>query len=906
MAIDYGWQNRTVIGYHAKDSNTFGIVDKTLPILTKESDALFLITRDQFFTISTPQISNVLANFSRYTRYYDTVRLFSNVMLIPGLLIAFGYFLRQFGVFDSINIVKDFLASSISDILFGVSISSVFVLWHDYYKDKSHPVRLPKAEKIPLNDFEEIKNTGFKFGRYAHLEAISFVNELTLDIICRHTKKETINTARVLEELVGYPTIQEIFRRANIVIDNEVLAKNDVTQDTLPQYQSTTIRSFIIYALNEALLTSSLEIQPKHLLLALFNVFPVLKQILLSQNSSIDILREVVRYQSYEAEKKRSLSYFNPNIPYFRKGGVAESWIYGYTFILNNFTKNINNEILKDRDIYGIGHDEEIENLVSVLGKISNKNALLIGEPGVGKSSIMLGIAQRINRGDVPNQLKDKRILQFDINGLIAHSSKEKNIELLIAKSMQEMENAGDVILFIDEMQELIPAKAGESGHSLAGILLPYILNSKFPIIGTVNYSYYKKYFYSSESLRQSFTNIEVDEISAADAMQILETKISQIESNFVGIYITFPALISAVELAQRYTKERKLPSSAVQLLESACSWAQSSGVSLLTEEHVSKVLSNQKGISIGSVNAQESTKLMKLEESMRRRVIGQDMAVKALVEALRRAHTDIRSPNKPIGAFLFMGPTGVGKTHVAKVVADEYFGSVSNMIRVDMSEYKEISSVEKFLGGSSENSILGQTSISLIDKIKSNPYTVVLFDEIEKAHPQILDLFLQIFDEGRLTSTLGEVVDFTHSIIICTSNIGSLILLNSLEDSKTTWEEAKDRALIALRQSIKPELLNRFDKVLVFHPHSLENLSKISEILLQELAQRLREKSITLTWSNIIPQLIANKANQPGLGARPIKRYIQDNIEGNLAKELLEGNITKGEEITIKESWII
>ncbi len=905
MAIDYGWQNRTVIGYHSKDSNTFGLVDKTLPILTKESDALFLITRDQFFTISTPQISNVLANFSKYTKYYDTVRLLANVLLIPGLLIAFGYLLRQIGIFDSIEILKDFLDSNISDLLFGLSIFSVFVLWHDYYKDKSHPVRLPKAEKIPLNDLEEIRNSGFKFGRYAHLEAINFVNEFTLDLICRHTKNDSINTARVLEEIVVYPEIQEIFRRANIVIDNEILEKNDVTQGTLPEYQSTTIRSFIIYALNESLLTSSLEIQPKHLLLALFNVFPVLSKILLSQNSSIDILREVVRFQSYELEKKRSLSYFNPNIPYFRKGGIAESWVYGYTFILNNFTKNINEHILKDRDIYGIGHDDEIENLVSVLGKISNRNALLIGEPGVGKSSIMLGIAQKINRGDVPQQLRDKRILQFDINGLIAHSSKEKNIELLIGKAMKELENAGDVILFIDEMQELIPAKAGESGHSLAGILLPYILNSSFPIIGTVNYSDYKKYFYSSESLRQSFSNIEINEISADDALQILETKISELEKNF-GIYITFPALISAVELAQRYTKERKLPSSAVQLLESACSWAQSSGVSLLTEEHVSKVLSNQKGISIGSVNAQESTKLMKLEESMRARVIGQDSAIQALVEALKRAHTDIRNPNKPIGAFLFMGPTGVGKTHVAKVVADEYFGDISNMIRVDMSEYKEISSVEKFLGGNSQNSILGQTSISLIDRIKSNPYTVVLFDEIEKAHPQILDLFLQIFDEGRLTSTLGEVVDFTHSIIICTSNIGSLTLLNSLQDSKTTWEEAKDRALIELRQSIKPELLNRFDKVLVFHPHSLENLSKISDILLQELAQRLREKSITLTWSSVIPQLIANKANQPGLGARPIKRYIQDNIEGNLAKELLEGNIKKGEEINIKESWIV
>ncbi len=905
MAIDYGWQNRTLIGYHSKDSDTFGVVQKEYPILTKESDALFLLTRDQFFTISTPQISNVLTNYLRYQKFYDNLRLVANILLVPGLIIAFGYLLRQFGIFDSVTIVKDFLSSGISDTLFGISLFSVFILWHDYYKDKSHPVRLPKAEAIPLNELEEIKATGFKFGRYAHLEAINYINDLSLEAICRNTSNDRVNILTLFSELIQYAVSLEIFKRANITITEENLDESGVHSETLPSYPSTSIRSLIIYALNEALLTSSREIRPEHLFLALFNVFPSLKKYLLTQNSSIDILREVVRYQTYELEKKQSTNYFNPNVSYYRKGGIAESWIYGYTFILNKFSKNINEYIAGNDDIFGIGHETEIENLVSVLGKISNRNALLIGEPGVGKSSLILGIAQRINRGDVPDQLKDKRIIQLDINGLIAFSSREKSVEELIAKAMKELENAGDTILYIDEMQELIPAKAQDSGHSLAGILLPYILSSKFPIIGTVNHADYKKYFYSSESLRQSFTNIEVSEISADDALLILETKIYQLEKTF-GIYTTLPSLISSVELAQRYIKEKNLPSSAVQLLESACSWAQSSGVQILTDEHVAKVMSNQKGISIAGVNADESTKLMKLEENIKNRVIGQDDAVKAIVESLRRAHTDIRNPNKPIGVFLFMGPTGVGKTYLAKVVAEEYFGGQSEMIRVDMSEYQDISSVDKLLGETTKGNILGQTAISLIDRIKLNPYTVVLFDEIEKAHPQILNLFLQIFDEGRLTSNLGEVVDFTNSIIVCTSNIGSSILLNSLSDKNSTWEEAKDRALIELRQSIKPELLNRFDKTIVFHPHDIDHLSSISEILLRELSSRLGEKSITLTWNQLIPQLIANKANEPGLGARPIKRYIQENIEGNIAKEMVEGGIQPGEEIEIKESWII
>jgi len=905
MAIDYGWQNRTLIGYHSKDSNTFGVLQKEYPILSKESDALFLLTRDQFFTVSTPQISNVLTNYLRYQKYYENIRLFANVLLVPGLVIAIGYLLRQIGVLEDITIVKDFLSSGISDALFGISLFSVFLLWHDYYKDKSHPVRLPTAETIALNDLEEIKATGFKFGRYAHLEAINYMNDLSLDVICGNTSNDEINTLTLFTELIQNPQAIEIFRRANIVVNEKTLSGSDVDSDSLPKYPSTSIRSFVIYALNEALLTSSKEIRPEHILLAIFNVFPTLKKFLLTQNSSVDILREVVRYQSYEQEKSFQTNPLNLNTPYYRRGGIAESWIYGHTFILNKFSKNVNEYVARYNDIFGIGHEEEIETLVSVLGKVSNKNALLIGEPGVGKSSLILGIAQRINKGDVPMQIKDKRILQFDINGLIAFASREKSVEELVAKAIAELEKAGDTILYIDEMQELIPAKAQDSGHSLAGILLPYILNSKFPIIGTVNHADYKKYFYSSESLRQTFTNIEVSEISADDALVILETKISQLEKNF-GIYITLPALISTVELTQRYIKDRKLPSSSVQLLESSCSWAQSSGVQILTEEHVAKVLSNQKGISIAGVNAEESTKLMQLEEKIKNRVIGQDDAIKAIVESLRRAHTDIRNPQKPIGTFLFMGPTGVGKTYLAKVVSEEYFGGQNEMIRVDMSEYQDIASIEKFLGETGKTNTMGQSAVSLIDKVKLDPYTVILFDEIEKAHPQVLDLFLQMFDEGRLTSNLGEVIDFTNSIIVCTSNIGSLILLESLSEGKTTWKDAKDRALIELRQSIRPELLNRFDKVIVFHPHDIDHLSEISTILLTELSKRLGEKSITLTWNPLIPQLIASKAHEPGLGARPIKRYIQENIEGNIAKEMIEGQIQPGEEIEIKESWII
>jgi ATP-dependent Clp protease ATP-binding subunit ClpC len=903
MAIDYGWQNRTILGYHSKDSNTYGVISKDYPILTKELQAMFLVTRNHYFTISTPQISNVVTNFLRFENFEQKKRSVANIFVIPGIVVALGYMLRLFNLFANLPIIESFLNSPIANLLFGLSILSVIILWHDYYKEKSHPTKLPRTELIPQKEYEEIKQIGFQFNRYSSLDAIKYINDATLNVVCENVDKNRLAIYSTFITLLTIPSIQEILIRAHIEITNDELRENNINTDTLPTYPATSLRSILIYALEEALLTESYVVRPEHLFLALCKVFPVLQKLLQVNNSSLDVLREIVRYNARLRKKNRATNIFNPNIPYYRKGGIAESWVYGYTYILDHFSRDLTNEIAKTRDVFGIGHDETLESLISTLGKVSNKNALLVGEAGTGKSSLILGVAQRINRGDVPIQIKDKRIIQLDLNSLIAHSSKpDQNMEELIAKAMNELTKAGDVILFIDEMQELMPAKADESGHSVAGIMLPYILDGRFPIVGTVNHADYKRYFYSNESLRQSFTNIEVDEVGLDDALYILETKINILEANF-GVFITFPALIAAVELAHRYIKERKLPSSAVLTIETACSWAQANNIETLTAEHVAKSVSIQKKINVKPITTEETTDLMKLEENIRKRIIGQDEAISAIVDALRRARTDIRNPNKPIGTYLFMGPTGVGKTYISQVVCEEFFGKEQKMIRVDMSEYQEINSIEKFLGSTGQS---GQTSISLIDQIKRNPHTVVLFDEVEKAHPQVLDLFLQIFDEGRLTSNMGETVDFTNAIIICTSNIGSKILLDTLQESNTLWEEAKSRALIELNHSIRPELLNRFDKVLVFHPHNIENLTKIAILLLTELSGRLTRKGYILKWNEQIPMLIANKARVPGMGARPLKRYIQDNIEGKMAQAIIEGNLKSGDEIEIKESWIM
>lgn len=904
MTLKLDSYTKTIIGYHQKDTDKFGVIEKTFPIFDKEEESIFLLTRDQFFSISSPQIEAILKNFLRYKKFNDIKRLVANIMVIPGLIVAFGIVFKLLSLLDPYPSLLAILDLKIINFLFGLSILSIFILWHDFYEDKSHPIQLPKVKNISQKDVDEIKNMGFKFGRYVHLETINFLNEESLELLCNFTKNRKFHYFSVFNHLIENNfEVKQIIRRTGEEISPLSLKEANITDEDLKDLEVPTIRSLLIYSLEEALLTNSKEIQPQHIFLAISKISLHVEKYLLSKNLNIDILREICIYNNQLIERRSRTKYLNPNIPYFRKGGVAKDWIYGYTFILSHFSKDINKTVAQTQDIFGIGHDDEVESIIATIGKLSNKNALLIGEPGTGKSSLILGLAQRINSGNVPLQLQKKRIIELDINGLMAIAQKEKNIEELVIKAFAELEKAGNTILYIDEIQELIPTKTRETQHSIASMLTPYVINSKFPIVGTTNYSDYKKYFYSNESLRQSFTNIEVKEVSTKDTLEILLSKIPSLEKNF-QCFISFPALFSAVELSQRYIKERKLPSSAVQTIEGTCSWAQSNGIEKITSEHVSKSISIQKNINITSIDQEESNRLLKLEENIKKRVIGQEEAVKAVTEALRRARTDVRNPEKPIGVFLFVGPTGVGKTHLAKVVGEEFFGRKEDIVRLDMSEYQEIESIQRFLGSSSAE--FGQSTITLLDRVKQNPYTIVLFDEIEKAHPNILDLFLQLFDEGRLTSTSGETVDFTNTIIVCTSNIGSKMLLDSLDKDRSLWSEAKDRTVLEVRQALRPELINRFDNMIVFTPHDLKNLSTIAEILLNELAGRLSKNNIIINWSSQIPMLIANKAYEPGLGARPLKRYIQDNIEGQLAKEIIEQQIVSGDEIEIKESWIV
>ncbi|KKR06204.1 MAG: ATPase with chaperone activity, ATP-binding subunit [candidate division WS6 bacterium GW2011_GWF2_39_15] len=898
MAIEFEQTNKIVYGYHNRDNNKYSIIKNKYPIIGEKNFQQFMVTRDSIFTVSESDITKIAKGYTSFNIYQDIQRKLANAIIIPGIVVSLSYVLKIFGDTQYLVALENIIPNRIINTVFWLAALGVILLWFTTYRKFTSPYKLPQLKAINETELDLIKSGDIKFGRYSQLNTIDYLSEGLLDYF-ELLDRNKYQISSIIPYLLKDDLVMRMFKRSGLENLSNTLTNDPELFKDLNAISLEGFRSLILYACEEALVTGSRDLQPVHLFLALFRVLPGLVKELQKRNSTQRVLRQSYIYEK-DLDLKISKSFFDPDFDYHKTNGVAKSWAYGYTFILNHFSREINEEVANSFEKFGIGHMEEVEELVSIIGKIGKRNALLIGDPGVGKSSLIKGLAQRINNGDVPPQLIGKRIVQLDLNGMIAYSSNLKNTEAVVQKAMDELKRAGNTILYIDELQELIPAKADESGHSLAGILLPYILEGHFPVIGTVNYANYKKYFYTNESFRQSFNNIEVKELSQTDTITILQSKVEKLEDLF-KLYITTPALTAAAELAQRYIHDRMLPDSAVDVLESACSWAQSNNVPVLTTEHVSKIVSIQTNIDVESVSTLDVDKVIKLEEKIKSKVIGQDEAVGVVVEAIKRSKTGIRNPNKPIGVFMFIGPTGVGKTYLAKVLAQEFFSAKSDIVRIDMSEYQDEGSVNRLLGGSSNS----EQSISLVDKIKKDPYSVVLFDEIEKANPQVLDLFLQIFDEGRVTSISGETINFTNSIIICTSNIASDMIMKNFAQNML-WEQIKDLVLIELKQSVRPELFNRFDNIVVFSPQSIATLAQISSLLLGELASRLSEQGVTVTWESTIPMLIASKAYDPALGARPIKRYIQENIEGNIANEIINEGKKPGSTIKIKESWII
>ena len=614
-----------------------------------------------------------------------------------------------------------------------------------------------------------------------------------------------------------------------------------------------------------------------------------------------------------------------------------------------------------------IGREDEIRRLLQTLSRRTKNNPCLIGEPGVGKTAIVEGLAERIAEGAVPDSIKGKRVLTLDLSGMVAGTKYRGEFEERIKNVMDEVMEAGDVLLFIDELHTLIGAGGAEGAMDAANILKPALSRGELQVIGATTVEEYRKHIEKDAALERRFQPIMVEEPSEQETVEILKGLRRNYERHH-QVEITDEALEAAVKLSKRYISDRFLPDKAIDLMDEACARVRLGGTQLVHaaaelerriadllgdveqavreqdfehaaelrkermrleeklqkeraktgrgrgkkaltvgENEIAQIVADWTKIPVSKLAETETQRLQKLEKILHKRVIGQDEAVTAVARAVRRGRVGLKDPGRPIGSFLFLGPTGVGKTELSKALAEVLFGREEAMIRVDMSEYMEKHSVSKLIGappGYVGHDDGGQLS----EKVRRNPYTVILFDEIEKAHPDVFNILLQVLDDGRITDSQGRTVDFKNTVIIMTSNAGAGSIISpkrlgfaSKDDEKQNYEAMKASVMEEVRRMFKPEFLNRIDEIIVFHALNKEQMKQIVTILFKELISRCQEQmGITLKIRDSVKTHLVDSAYDVKYGARPLKRAIQTQVEDPLADALLSGEIRKGSQVTV------
>ncbi|MGL5712448.1 MAG: ATP-dependent Clp protease ATP-binding subunit [Paraclostridium sp.] len=586
---------------------------------------------------------------------------------------------------------------------------------------------------------------------------------------------------------------------------------------------------------------------------------------------------------------------------------------------LEKYGRNLSQYAVENKIEPLIGREKEVQRAIQILSRRTKNNPVLIGDPGVGKTAIAEGLAIKIEQGDVPEALKGRILYSLDIGGMLAGAKYRGEFEERIKKVIDEVSNTKEVLLFIDEIHSIVGAGAtGENSMDASNILKPALSRGDIQVIGATTIDEYRKHIEKDSALERRFQPIMVEEPTKEDTLKILEGLRERYE-NHHKVKITDEALKYAIEMSSRYITDRYLPDKAIDVIDEAASrirlkvqnTIKTDQIIEVDSEVVAEVVGLWTGIPVSRIMDSEADKLLNLEDILHERVVGQEQAVKAIAKAIRRSRAGIKDPNRPIGSFLFLGPTGVGKTELAKALAEAQFGSEDQTIRIDMSEYMEKHAVSKLIG-SPPGYIGYDEGGHLTEKVRRNPYSVVLFDEIEKAHVDVFNILLQILDEGRLTDSKGRTVDFKNTILIMTSNVGATKInkqkilgfnsTSSIEQiEKTNYERMKDNIMEELKSKFKPEFLNRIDDTIVFHSLNQEDLSEIVKIMTKRLVERLREINIDLKISKEATIFIAEVGLDLEYGARPLKRAIQKELEDLLSEEILKGTIKEGDKVVVK-----
>jgi len=576
-----------------------------------------------------------------------------------------------------------------------------------------------------------------------------------------------------------------------------------------------------------------------------------------------------------------------------KRGTLAKEWTAGYTITLDKYSKDLTNSIRK-KTLEFIGHKEKIKITERILARGEINNVLIIGEPGTGKRSMIYALTQKSLLGKSLPGVNYKRIVELDMSSLLARMESSEEVETVLDKIFQEVVQAGNIILLIDGLHNYIGRNPSPGVIDISGIIAPYLRFPQFQIIALTSYEGLHKYIERNSSLLALFEKVEISGISKRETLILLEYLTFVLEKKH-KIFISYPAIREIVSLTDRYFPSLHFPEKAIDILDEVAVYvANSTKEKIVLPEHIAKIITEKTEIPVGEMETKEREILLNLESLIHKRIINQSEAVKEVSTALRRARSDITVKKSIMGGFLFLGPTGVGKTETAKALAEIYFGAEKRMIRLDMSEFQDIKDIPRLIGSSDGTGLLTMP-------VRENPFSLILLDEIEKAHPNILNLFLQVLDEGHLTDGLGRKINFKNTIIIATSNAGYKVILKSLEEKKG-WLGVKQRLLDYLFENriLRPEFINRFDAVVIFSPLSKDNLLDISQLMLGKLKKNLQEKGIELIITQALKEKIVELSYSPVFGAREMRRVIQDKVENVLASALLSKELPRGSKVEI------
>ncbi|MBU2236031.1 ATP-dependent Clp protease ATP-binding subunit [Patescibacteria group bacterium] len=754
---------------------------------------------------------------------------------------------------------------------------------------------LPKKRKIDIsNSFTEEAMKGVE-------EAWKLASKL------KHTEVHPIH---LLTAMLSLKQSATIFGRLGInmkTLSEKILRALRSEQNTIGTETgfSPDFYQLLFSAYEEASVLRRNKVDVTELLIVITRTHKQAEEILYDLEVDYNKLQNVAEWLYINKILREKWKQFRSKAQLKPKGIMNRAMTARPTPILDSFSRDLTLAARAGALFPLIDRKKEVEEVIRVLEQRVG-NVLLVGDSGVGKTIIGEGIAERMTAEDVPKVLQDKRLVGLDTGAMVAGAKAQGEIENRMLTAIKEASQAGNVVLFIDDIANLVGAGSTGGAQDAAGILANALSQGVIQVIGVATTTDFNMYLKNNDSFMRRFQVVNVEEMDDNAAIQVLEARSGGIEYR-QKVFFSYDSIESAVKLSRQYIHDRYLPSKALDIIEEAAVYTRNNKGenAVVTRDEVATVLSEKTNVKVTRVTAEEETLLMNLENKIHERVIGQDEAVDMVAEALRRARAELRDENRPIANFLFVGPTGVGKTELAKTVADVYFGSEAKIIRLDMSEYQDMTSLARLIGA--PPGYKGASSGGyLTEAVRSAPFSLLLLDELEKAHPNILDVFLQVMDDGRLTDGAGRTIDFTNLILIATSNAGTAEIQEGMRMGLTIDQISKQLNDEILKRSFKPEFLNRFDGVIVFKPLDFEQVVKIAKLELQKVATQLTKKGITLRADDEAIVELAQEGFNPEMGARPLRRVLQERVDSSLAKSMLSGKIGRRDIVVLEKGGTI